>query len=219
MNGKRPSPAMIVAVIALVMSMTGGAIAAVNFAKNAGAVDGRSAVKAKSSKKNAAGKLVATKQGGDSKGKIPFRFLEGVASKGSVAARARGENGVSLLDVPDDGATDRTDLIDLGLGRLQAACFDQAQAAGRENPATRITVTNNSGGAMNLSRRVGVEPPVISTLEDNTVDTFAVGTQNTFSVQLQAGEKTVLVEGTARQAGQGTDNGSCGIFATALLVD
>ena len=46
MKLKRPSPAMTVAVVALVMSMTGGAIAAVNFAENAGAVDGYSAVKA-----------------------------------------------------------------------------------------------------------------------------------------------------------------------------
>ena len=61
MKLKRPSPAMVVAVVALVMSMTGGAIAAVNFAQNAGSVDGYSAVKAsKAGKAKAAGKLVAT---------------------------------------------------------------------------------------------------------------------------------------------------------------
>ena len=36
MKLRRPSPAMVVALIALVMSMTGGAIAAVNYAKNSG---------------------------------------------------------------------------------------------------------------------------------------------------------------------------------------
>ncbi len=61
MKLKRPSPAMTVAVVALVMSMTGGAIAAVNFAENSGSVDGYSAVKAsKAGKAKAAGKLVAT---------------------------------------------------------------------------------------------------------------------------------------------------------------
>src|SRR5215208_4627351 len=70
MKPKRPSPAMIVALVALVMSMTGGAIAAVNFAQNAGSVDGYSAVKAKKAgKAKAAGKLVATyKDGSDNRG-------------------------------------------------------------------------------------------------------------------------------------------------------
>ena len=37
MRVTRPSPSMAVALVALVMSMTGGAIAAVNYARNAGA--------------------------------------------------------------------------------------------------------------------------------------------------------------------------------------
>src|SRR5688572_27577412 len=97
MKLKRPSPAMAVAVTALVMSMTGGAIAAVNYATNAGAVDGKSAVKAGSSLSKSAGKLVATYTGGENKGKIPFRNLAGVASTSSVDARARGTNGAQLL--------------------------------------------------------------------------------------------------------------------------
>ena len=82
MKLKRPSPAMMVAVIALVMSMTGGAIAAVNFAQNAGAVDGYSAVKAsKAGKAKAAGKLVATYKSGDNRGKLPLRIVAGAASE------------------------------------------------------------------------------------------------------------------------------------------
>ena len=82
MKLKRPSPAMTVAVLALVMSMTGGAIAAVNFAQNAGAVDGYSAVKAKKAgKQKAAGKLVATYGSGDNKGQLPLRAVAGAASE------------------------------------------------------------------------------------------------------------------------------------------
>ena len=85
MKLKRPSPAMTVAVVALVMSMTGGAIAAVNFAENAGSVDGYSAVKAsKGGKAKAAGKLVATYKRGDNRGRLPLRIIAGAASQNSV---------------------------------------------------------------------------------------------------------------------------------------
>ena len=44
MKLKLPSPAMVVALIALAVAMSGSAVAAVTFARNAGAVDGKSAV-------------------------------------------------------------------------------------------------------------------------------------------------------------------------------
>lgn len=224
MKLKRPSPAMVVALIALVMSMTGGAIAAVNFAQNAGAVDGKSAVRAKTSNNKAAGKLVATYASGALKGKFPFRFLGGAASQGSVkrlaAAVARGKNGARLIPVPDNTATAPDTVIDLELGSLQFSCFDQADQAGRENAATRVTITNTSGVGMNVARRVGVGEVAITTLENGTVDTFAVPLENTFEVQLQGtGNRTVLVEGTARQIGQGTADSSCAAWATALFVE
>ena len=64
MKLRLPSPAMVVAVIALIVALSGTAIAAVDFARNAGAVDGKSAVGAKASLRSAAGKLVATSTGG-----------------------------------------------------------------------------------------------------------------------------------------------------------
>lgn len=224
MKVKRPSPAMVVALIALVMSMTGGAIAAVNYAQNSGKVDGYDAVAAKSSKSKAAGNLVATYPGGALKGKLPFRFLSGAASQGELdrlsAIVARGRNGARLIPVPDNTATTAETAIDLELGNFQVSCFDQAEQPGRENAATRITITNHSGVPMNLSRRVGVGEAVITTLENGTVDTFDVGQQNTFDVQLQGtGNKTVLLEGTARQIGQGTADSSCAVWATAIFVE
>ncbi|HEX6619135.1 MAG TPA: hypothetical protein VF024_05735, partial [Solirubrobacteraceae bacterium] len=83
MKLRLPSPAMVVAVIALIVALSGTAIAAVDFAHNAGAVDGKSAVGAKASLRSAAGKLVATSTGGDGKGQIPARFLDGVMRGGT----------------------------------------------------------------------------------------------------------------------------------------
>jgi hypothetical protein len=224
MKVKRPSPAMVVALIALVMSTTGGAIAAVNYAKNSNKVDGYDAVAAKSSNNKAAGNLVATYPGGALKGKLPFRALSGAASQGDLDRLseivARGRNGVRLIPVADNSVTTAETAIDLELGNFQVSCFDQAEKAGTENAATRVTITNHSGVPMNLSRRVGVAGPVIVTLENGTNDTFDVGQQNTFEVQLQGtGNKTVLVEGTARQVGQGTADSSCAVWATAIIVE
>ena len=49
MRIRRPSPATVLSVVALVMATTGTAVAAVDFARNAGAVDRLSAVSAGSS--------------------------------------------------------------------------------------------------------------------------------------------------------------------------
>jgi hypothetical protein len=73
---------------------------------------------------------------------------------------------------------------------------------------------------MNLSRSVGNGPPTIATIDNGIVHSFSVPQENTFSVQLQGtGNKTVVVDGTARQIGQGTADSSCAVFATAVIVD
>ena len=224
MKVKRPSPAMAVAIVALVMSMTGGAIAAVNFAKNAGAVDGKSAVRASAGADRAAGNLVATHRGGDNKGKLPFGKLAGVASKGSVQslsdAVARGKNGARTIAVADNQTTAAETIIDLELGALQISCADQNANAGIENASTEVSITNSSGAPVNVARELGNGAPTITTLGTGVADGFTVGQQNTFHVQLQGTEnRTVLVEGTAQQAGQGTADSSCIVWATAVLVD
>ncbi len=226
MKVKRPSPAMTVAVIALVMSMTGGAIAAVNFAEKAGSVDGFSAVKAsKAGKKKAAGKLVATYgKGSDNRGQLPLRIVAGAASENDLQdladESAVGRNGARTIAVADNQTTASDTMIDLGLGDLQVSCTDQQPDAGTENASTRISITNRSGAPVNLSRTLGNGAPTITTIENGIVHTFTVGQQNTFMVQLQGTEnRTVLVEGTAQQAGQGTADSSCIVWATAFLVD
>ena len=226
MKLKRPSAAMIVGLIALVMSMTGGAIAAVNFAHNSDRVDGFDAVKAsKAGKKRAAGKLVATYgKGSDNRGHLPLRIVAGAASENDLQDLADettiARNGARTIAVADNQTTAGTTMIDLGLGDLQVSCADTQTNAGTENASTRISITNRSGLPMNISRTLGNGAPTITTIDNGIVHTFAVGQRNTFMIQLQGTEnRTVLVEGTAQQAGQGTADSSCIVWATAFLVD
>jgi hypothetical protein len=225
MKVKRPSPAMIVAVVALVMSTTGGAIAAVNYAKNSNAVDGYSAVKAaKAGSGKAAGKLVATYGDGDNRGKLPLRIIAGAASEDSVEnlaeAAALGANGARLMSVTDNQTTVAQTIIDLGLGTLQVSCTDQNDQGGIENAATRVSIANDSGAAFNIARELGNGAPTFATLENGAVDTFSVAQQNTFRIQLQGTDNTtVLVDGSAQQTGQGTNDSACAVWATAIVVN
>ena len=133
---------------------------------------------------------------------------------------ARGKNGARTIPVTDNATTAAETLIDLELGALQVSCTDQAAAAGNENASTRISVTNSSGAPFNLTRTVGSGDPTITTLEDGIVNTFTVGQQNTFTIQLQGGDnRTVVVNGAAVQTGPGTPDSSCVVWATAFLVD
>src|SRR5439155_18164752 len=106
-----PSPSLVISIIALVMAGTGSAVAAVNFARNAGHVDGKSAVSARSSLRHAAGKLVATKRGGRERGKIPSKFLGGVF----VGSAARFG---TTTPVVDNGTAAGADLAFAGGTRL-----------------------------------------------------------------------------------------------------
>ena len=63
MKISRPSPALVVAGIALFVSLGGTSMAAMSYADRAGSVDGKSAVYAGSSLSKAAGKLVTTQVG------------------------------------------------------------------------------------------------------------------------------------------------------------
>src|SRR5215217_8895253 len=90
MKLRRPSPALVVAIVALVMATTGTAVAAVNYAANAGAVDGKSAVASGATTRQAAGRLVATQRSGAQRGRIAAKYLDlsGVA-RGATATFGR----------------------------------------------------------------------------------------------------------------------------------
>ena len=210
MKARMPSPAMIVALAALVMATTGSAIAAVTYATNAGAVDGKSAVSAGSLLKNARGKLVATARGGENAGRIPGKF---------VADVTYGERFGRKLDVPDNAAGGAIDLTGTeGLGKLTATCADQSGVPGREDPRTVITFTNGTRGFLNLVRSVGEGPPLIAPLAGGTVDRFAVDGSTTFRYYLEQSGTNVLINGVVRQDARNTPGASCLVYGTVQVV-
>src|SRR3954462_358434 len=85
MRLRSPSPGTVLSTVAIVMASTGTAAAAVDFARNAGAVDKLSAVDAGASNNRAKGNLVATARGGSNPGQIPNKFLADVPEAQSFA--------------------------------------------------------------------------------------------------------------------------------------
>src|SRR6478609_8080332 len=124
MKFRRPSPSMVVASIALFVSLGGTSVAAISYATNAGAVDGKSAVFAGATLSQAAGKLVATNRSGDDKGRLPGKFVADVAKTQSFS---------KVYEVADNAPGAPQAVASLsGLGTLTATCNDQNSAAGNE---------------------------------------------------------------------------------------
>jgi hypothetical protein len=130
-----PSPAMVVAVIALLVALSGTAIAAVDFASNAGAVDGRSAVGARASLREAAGRLVATASGGPGKGRVPARFVDGVMRGGTMTLSKY------LRTVDNHPGRPTPVLIVPGIGRFDARCDDVDPTRHTQTTRTAINFT------------------------------------------------------------------------------
>jgi hypothetical protein len=208
MRTRKPSPALVISIIALVMATTGSAVAAVNFAERAGAVDGLSAVPAGASNNRAAGRLVAAAKTGELRGRIPANHLE------------LGRSFQAAFDVPDQGTGAAITLNETtGLGRLSISCNDENNSAGAENPATTVSFANTTPGAINFSRRTGVAASAnVSLLQPNTQDTFNLSGSNTFDYLLNVGTKSVLIEGVIRQDGNGTSNAHCIVYGVVQVI-
>jgi|SRR5215211_1946622 len=209
MRIRRPSAGTVISVIALVMATTGTAVAAVDFARNAGAVDGLSAVPASASNSRAKGNLVATARGGSNPGQIPNKFLADVPETTAFAVP---------LAVEDNATGAAVDVNTNPLGKFSMSCQDQAGAAGTEDPRMVLTFTNTSGAAINIARRVGVGDPHVGVLQNGTVDSFTIATGNTFRVHLQKDTTQVVLEGAARQERADPANGACFVWGTAEVV-
>ena len=188
---KRPSPAMVVALIALVMASTGSAVAAVSFATNSGAVDGKSAVSDGVLTTKAAGRLVATQRTGSDRGQINAKYLDldGFA-KGSTSAFGR------AFEVPDNQTLAPEPIGGIpGLGTLTASCFDQQTRAGSEDPATRVIFANQSGVPINLSRTIGNGEPFVGALLNGTQNEFVIGGSSTFELHIERAGTNYFVQG------------------------
>jgi hypothetical protein len=214
MHFRTPSPAMVVAIVALVMATTGSAIAAVNFARNAGAVDGKSAVASGAPLSRAAGRLVATQRTGPGKGRIATKYLD-------LTGYARGGTATfgHAFAVTDNATGAPTPIgVIPGLGALTASCIDQDATIGREDPQTTLVFQNTSGDVVNLSRTVGNGDPFIAPLPNGTVNQFTINGSNTFTLHIEHKGTNYFASGVVRQDGRGTSGASCLVYGFALAV-
>ena len=201
MKLSKPSPALVVSVVAMVVAMTGAGVAAIN----ATSVDGLSAVKSGSSK--AAGRLVATESKGNGKGTIPARYL----NPGTTFGRA--------FEVPDNQVLAPVTIGGIeGLGTLTASCYDQNSVAGNEDPATRVIFVNTSGAPVNFSRTLGNAAPSIGLVQNGAQAEFTITGSNTFEMHIQKSNVNYLAQGVIRQDGRGTPTGSCVVYGFAITV-
>ena len=211
---RRPSPAFVVSIVALVLAGAGTSIAAVNFAKNAGAVDGFSAVGGASSVKHASGKLVAAKGSGPLTGKIPARFLD--LSGAVTGGKQTFAQGIAVIDnatTAPVGLAGRS-----GVGLVTASCLDQAGASGVEDPQARIVFANGSGQPVNFSRSIGNGKTAISVVAPAAQAAFTIANANSFRIYAQVGSTHYVVEGVARQDGKGSAEATCAVYGYALAL-
>ncbi len=212
MRLRTPSPSLVISILALIMATTGTAVAAVNYARNAGKVDGKSAVAATASLNRAAGKLVATNRSGPDKGRIPGKFLADVVRGGSqkfgqyiqVNDNANGAP-IALAGAP-------------GLGTLTISCNDQAPRAGVEDPRVTLTFANGAGQTINISRRVGNGDGTVIAVPPGAVDSFVMGGSDTFNLHAELNLNNLRIEGTVRQDGRGTNTAACLVYGFGLRI-
>lgn len=210
MKISRPSPSMVVAGIALFISLGGTSVAAVSYATRAGSVDGKSAVYAGASLSDAAGKLVATNRSGDDKGRLPSKFVADVPktqvfSKGYQVA---------------DNAPGAPQLVAnfKGLGNLSATCNDQNGAAGNEDPISVITFNNGSGQNVNVARRAGNGDGALSVAANQTATSLSIGGSNTFMFHIEFNGQNAIIQGGVRQDGRGTPAAACSVYGVVMQV-
>jgi hypothetical protein len=195
---------MVVAIAAFVMACAGTSIAAVNYASNAGAVDGLSAVRA-GSPDRAAGKLIATARSGIRKGTIPNYHLSGVPHSDTFG---------NLFQVPDNQTGGQVTLDESELGRFSAQCSDENNSAGNENPTGTVTFTNTNAAPVNFARHIGNGSAATGVLQPNAAFSFAIGGANTFRIHTELFGLNVVYEGFVRQVNQGTAEAQCLIVGT-----
>ncbi len=211
MKIRTPSPSMAVACTALFVALGGTSVAAVNYARNAGAVDGRSAVRAGSTTSKAAGKLVATNKKGPDKGRIPGKFLAGVARASTF--------GSSVEVVDNQTGVPATLGTAPGIGTLTATCADQGARTGVEDPITTVTLNNSSGTTINVAKRVGGRDAEVLPQAPDTAQSIVIGGSNTFDLHAQNGRVSMVIDGVIRQDGRGTATASCLFYGTFTLVE
>ena len=210
---KRPSPATVISLVALVFAMTGTAFAAVNYARNAGAVDGKSAVADGASTKAAAGRLVATRRSGVFRGTIAAKYIDPLIMRGVTGTFGRS------YEVQDNQVLAPVAIGSIpGLGTLTASCVDQDQTAGQEDPSTNLVFANQSGDIVNVSRTIGGGNPTVTAIANGTQHAFTIAGSNSFELHVERKGTNYFARGVVRQDGRGTPAASCLVYGFALAV-
>jgi hypothetical protein len=203
-----------VALLALFIALAGTAFAAVNYATNAGAVDGKSAVANGASRSSAAGRLVATQTSGDAKGTIASKYLD-------LRSYARGATSTfgKAFDVADNATGAATPIGTIpGVGTLTAQCVDQDGRVGVEDPQTTVTFTNTSGDAVNLARSFGTNNTSVLSMPNGTQHVFSINGSSLFQLHIERKGVNYLANGVVRQDGRNTPTASCLIYGFSLTV-
>jgi hypothetical protein len=208
---------MVVALIALFVASSGTAVAVVGYARNAGAVDGKSAVSSSSSLKHAGGNVVATARAGRHPGRLPGRFVADVMRGGATAL-------TRYLRVADNAAGPVVPLAIIPkIGRLDAQCRDQDPTPGVESTQTVITFTARDPGGVNVSRLLGRDiesarnAVVFTALKSQPVPILSFA-DSLFQLVLQARDRTVFINGASRSDANRTPDAKCLIFGIGLRV-
>ncbi|HWK25089.1 MAG TPA: hypothetical protein VNS09_00910 [Solirubrobacter sp.] len=206
----KPSPSMVVAGIALFVSLGGTSMAAMSYAERAGSVDGKSAVYSGATLRQAAGKLVATNRSGPNKGRLPGKFVADVGKTSTIS---------KVFEVADNApGAPQTVWSQSGLGTLTATCNDQNNTVGIEDPISVITFLNQSGEAVNLARRVGNGDGSLSVAANQTAASLSIGGSNTFTFHVEKRGQNAIITGGVRQDGRGTPAATCVVFGVVTQV-
>jgi hypothetical protein len=210
MKISRPSPSMVVAGIALFVSLGGTSVAAVSYATRAGSVDGKSAVYSGASLNDAAGKLVATNRSGADKGRLPSKFVADVP-KTQVFSKG--------YQVTDNAPTPPQLVATFkGLGNLTLTCDDQNGAAGVEDPTSIISFNNGSGQTINLARRVGNGEGALAAAPNQSATSLQIGGSNTFMFHAEFNGQNAIIQGGVRQDGRGSAAAACSVYGVIMQV-
>jgi hypothetical protein len=205
---------MVVAIIALVMATTGSAVAAVNFATNAGAVDGKSAVRASVTRSFASGRLVATAADGPVKGRIPGKFLD----LSSVVRGSSDTFGQSFNVVDNQSLAPVQIGTAAGIGTVTASCVDQNPQPGVLNPSTTLTFANGAGQPVNLMRRIASQDALVAAVPAGATHAFRILGSNTFELHVERGGTNYVVSGVVRQDNPGAAGAACLVYGYALTL-
>ena len=201
---------MVVAGIALFVSLGGTSIAAVNYVARAGSVDGKSAVFAGASLSQAAGKLVATNRSGADKGRLPGKFVADVAKTSvfsnvfevadnapgapqTVSHAQRPRHADRDLQRPEHRRRQRgPDLDDRVQQRLRRA---RQRRPPRRQRRRRAAVAANQ-----------------------TATSIAIGGSNTFMFHIERRSQNAIINGGVRQDGRGTPAATCVVFGVVEQI-